>query len=174
MVSKIRQLPIFQKINTAYDQLPRKDQRAVQLLSLVLALFFVYFLVWQPAQEFHENAVARADAAAERVAWMAANIDQARKVAQGGQSSGPAQRIEGSRSMMTTVTGSAQEAGLKLQRFEPSGEDKMRVWLDNTAFDSLAPWLERLAGEYGIVVDQAAIDRANDAGRVNARLTLSL
>lgn len=174
MVSKIRQLPILQKINTAYDQLPRRDQRAVQLLSLALGVFLVYFMLWQPVQDYHESAAARADAAADRIAWLAANIDLARKVAQGGQAASPTKKIEDSRSMMTTVTASAQEAGLKLQRFEPSGENKMRVWLDNIAFDSLAPWLERLAAEYGIIVDQAAIDRANDAGRVNARLTLSL
>jgi general secretion pathway protein M len=174
MVSAIKRSPLVQKINSAYDHLPRRDQRAVQLLSVALAAFIVYFLIWQPAQEFHDDAAARADAAVERMAWLESNIEEARHLAQQGRSSGPTQQIQDSRSMMSTVTVSAQEAGLSLQRFEPSGEDQMRVWLDNTAFDSLAQWLERLAAEYGIVVDQASIDRADEAGRVNVRLTLSL
>lgn len=174
MVKAIRRMPLIQKLNAAYDHLPRRDQRAVQLLTLAVALFVVYFLIWQPVNDFHDEAAARSEAAAERLAWLEANIDSARQLANLGDSTGPAKKIEDSRSMMSTVTASAQEAGLTLQRFEPSGEDKMRVWLEDSAFDNLAQWLERLASEYGIVVDQAAIDRANDAGRVNVRLTLSL
>lgn len=174
MASSMMRLPLFQKINSAYDHLPRRDQRAVQVLSVVLLLFVVYFLVWQPVRDFRTNAEARATAAEERMAWLQANIEQARALAQDSQASGAVNRIQDSRSMMSTVTSSAQAAGLTLQRFEPSGEDKMRVWLDNTSFDSLALWLEKLAAEYGIVVDQAAIDRSGEAGRVNVRLTLSL
>lgn len=182
MLSAMRRWPLFQKINSAYDQLPRRDQQAVRWLSLALLLFLVYFLIWQPLRDFRADAAARADVAQQRVAWLQANLEQARQLVQAGQiggqgpdqGSGPAQKISDSRSMMSTVTASAQAAGLTLQRFEPSGDDKMRVWLDNTAFDNLARWLEKLTADYGIVVDQAAVDRANDAGRVNVRLTLSL
>ena len=174
MVKSIRRMPLFKKITTAYDQLPQRDRRAVRWLSVALGLFLVYFLIWQPVTEFREDAAARSEAAAERLAWLQSNIDSARQIASQNPTAAPAQKIEDSRSMMSTVTVSAQESGLSLQRFEPSGEDKMRVWLENTEFDNLASWLERLAGEYGIVVDQAAIDRATDTGRVNVRLTLSL
>lgn len=173
MLGSLRRSAIFQKLNSAYDQMPRRDKRAVQVLVIAVALFIIYFLIWRPVRDFHDDAAARAEAAAERVAWLDANIEQARRLAQQGQSGAPARQVQDSRSMMSTVTGSAQEAGLSLQRFEPSGENKMRVWLDNTTFDNLAQWLERLAGEYGIVVDQASIDRADAAGRVNARLTLA-
>ena len=174
MVSAMRRMPIFQKINTAYDHLPRRDQRAVQALAVALALFIAFFLIWRPVQEFHDDAAARAEAAVERLAWLEAHMEQARQLAQQGQADGPVEKIEDSRSMMRTVTASAQDAGLRLQRFEPSGDEQMRVWLDNTQFDSLASWLERLSAEYGIVVDQASIDRADASGRVNVRLTLSL
>lgn len=172
MLSSITRSASFQKLNSAYDHLPRRDQRAVQLLALALTLAVIFFLIWQPAHEFSDQAASRAEAAAETAAWLDVNLEQARQLVASGKGT-PRQQIDDSRSLMSTVTVSAGEAGLALQRFEPSGEDKMRIWLDNTAFDDVARWLETLAEEYGIVVDQAAIDRADGPGRVNVRLTLS-
>ncbi|MAL99329.1 type II secretion system protein GspM [Hydrocarboniclastica marina] len=172
MLKSLMRSPALQKLSSAYDHLPRRDQRAVQLLAVALAIVVVIFLIWRPAHQYSEDAEARAKAAAEAAAWLEVNLEQARQLVSSGQNS-PAQRVDDSRSLMSTVTVSAQEAGLSLQRFEPSGEDKMRIWLDNSAFDDVARWLETLAEQYGIVVDQAAIDRAGEPGRVNVRITLS-
>ncbi|HBC34601.1 MAG TPA: type II secretion system protein M, partial [Marinobacter adhaerens] len=78
------------------------------------------------------------------------------------------------RALMALVTRSAGEAGLSLQRFEPSGEDAIRVWLENVPFAEVAAWLERLNGNHGVVIDQAAMDRASEPGRVSVRLTLAI
>ena len=172
MVSILKRSPQVQKLISAYDHLPRRDQRAVQVLALALALAIVFFVIWQPVRDFSDEAHARAEAAAERLAWLESNLEQARQMA--GVNQAPAQKVNDARGLMSTVTGTAQENGLVLQRFEPSGEDKMRVWLDSASFDTLARWLESLKKQYGITVDQAALDRADIPGRVNARLTLSL
>ena len=48
----------------------------------------------------------------------------------------------------------------------------MRVWLDGAPFDVLVKWLLTLSSTHGIQVDNATLERAETAGRVNARLSL--
>ena len=75
---------------------------------------------------------------------------------------------------MALVTRSAGEAGLTLQRFEPSGDSAIRVWMENVAYAEVAAWLERLNTEHGVVIDQAAMDRKDSPGVVSVRLTLAI
>ncbi len=89
---------------------------------------------------------------------------------------GGADKPEDGRALMALVTRSAGEAGgLSLQRFEPSGEGAIRVWLENAAYADVAAWLERLHSNHGVVIDQAALDRGgNGPGQVSVRLTLAI
>lgn len=75
---------------------------------------------------------------------------------------------------MGLVTRSARESGLSLQRFEPSGEGAIRVWLEAVPYSEVAAWLEMLNGKHGVVIDQAALDRSGEPGRVSVRLTLAI
>ena len=63
---------------------------------------------------------------------------------------------------------------LTLQRFEPSGENAIRLWLEDVPFASVAAWLEQLRNDHGVVIDQAAMDRDEQPGTVSVRLTLTL
>jgi len=78
------------------------------------------------------------------------------------------------RALMALVTRSASESGLSLQRFEPSGENAIRVWLEGAPFTEVANWLERLNTSHGVQIDQASMDRQNDPGIVSVRLTLTI
>jgi general secretion pathway protein M len=75
---------------------------------------------------------------------------------------------------MALVTRSASESGLSLQRFEPSGENAIRVWLEGAPFTEVANWLERLNTSHGVQIDQASMYRQNDPGIVSVRLTLTI
>lgn len=174
MMAKLREHPSVQRLEAQFDQLPRRDQQALRLLALALVLGLLYFAVWRPAAGFHEAAVADHERAAELVAWMQQNRADIRQLAarQGeGQGAG---RIADGRALMSTVTSSARDAGLQLQRFEPSGDNAIRVWMEDVSFNQVAAWLERLTAEHGIVIDQAALDRSDKPGRVSARLTLQI
>ena len=46
--------------------------------------------------------------------------------------------------------------------------------VENVPFAEVAAWLERLNGNHGVVIDQAAMDRASEPGRVSVRLTLAI
>ncbi len=69
--------------------------------------------------------------ATELLAWLEANRQSLERLSSANSSSGGAGSdtpVDG-RALMALVTRSASESGLSLQRFEPSGENAIRVWL---------------------------------------------
>lgn len=160
-----------------YDQLPSRDQQALIFLVIAVLLAVLYFAVWAPASAFNDKAQASRENAGELLAWMQANEATIKRLGSAGSpDSGSANvdKPESGRELMTLVTRSAGEAGLALQRFEPSGDAAIRVWLEGVPFAEVAAWLERMNGNHGVIIDQAAMDRGNEPGTVSVRLTLAI
>ncbi|WP_029653540.1 type II secretion system protein GspM [Marinobacter daepoensis] len=176
MWSRIKDQPAVGKLIARYDQLPTRDRQALTVLSLALLLALIYLLIWRPVTQFHDRATASRENAGELVAWMQANQASIEQLGGGGNaaSSSAADKPEDGRALMALVTRSAGEAGLSLQRFEPSGDSAIRVWLENAGYADVASWLERLNGNHGVMIDQAALDRGNEPGQVSVRLTLTI
>lgn len=176
MFSRIKDQPAVGKLIAQYDQLPRRDQQALVVLAIAVFLGLLYFAVWRPAAGFYDQAEAARDNAGELLAWMQANEQTIRRLESSGANApaATADKPGDGRALMALVTRSAGEAGLSLQRFEPSGDVAIRVWLENAPFAEVAAWLELLNGNHGVVIDQAAMDRASEPGRVSVRLTLAI
>lgn len=176
MLERLKEQPLVGKLTAQYDQLPRRDQQALIALAIAVFLGVLYFAVWRPAASFHDTALASRENAEELLAWMEANRPALSQLA--GGASGPASenvdKPEDGRALMALVTRSAGEAGLSLQRFEPSGDDAIRVWLENVPFSQVASWLEKLNIDNGVEIEQASMDRQNEPGMVSVRLTLAL
>ncbi|WP_100640892.1 type II secretion system protein GspM [Marinobacter salexigens] len=176
MLTKLKEQPAVRKLIAQYDQLPKRDQQALAVLAMALLLGILYFAVWNPVTSFHSKAVASKENASELVAWMQSNEPIIRRM--GGNSAGPATASADipadGRALMGLVTRSARESGLALQRFEPSGDSAIRVWLESVPYSEVAAWLEMLNGKHGVVIDQAALDSSSEPGRVSVRLTLTI
>jgi len=176
MLGKLREQPAFGKLIAQYDQMPQRDQLALKVLAVAVFLALIYFLLWRPVATFHENSASARDNAAELLAWMQTNKASIQRLANAGgapSSTGTDKPADG-RALMALVTRSARESGLKLQRFEPSGSDAIRVWIEIAPFSSVAAWLEALKNDHGVVIDQAAMDKAGGPGEVSVRLTLTI
>ena len=178
MWSLIKKQPVFGKLIARYDQLPARDRQALTWLAFALLLAVLYFVIWRPAVTFHENAQSHRESAQELLAWMQANktpIQALGAASSGGSSNlGAVEKPANGRALMTLITQTAGDADLSLQRFEPSGDDAVRVWMDSVSFADVAAWLEQLRNNHGIIIDQASMDRANNPGVVSVRLTLTI
>lgn len=176
MLAKLKDQTAVGKLIAQYDQLPKRDQQALMVLAVAVLLGVLYFAVWRPAATFNDQAVSSRENAAELLAWMKSNEASIMRLGAGGGSSGAASADTpaNGRALMALVTSSARDSGLSLQRFEPSGEDAIRVWIEGAAFADVAAWLESLNGDHGVIIDQAAMDKANEPGRVSVRLTLTI
>ncbi len=175
MFQKLKDQPAVGKLIAQYDQLPRRDQQALTVLIVAVLLGLLYFAIWLPASSFHDSAKAERENAAELLAWMQANQATIQRLGGAGAESGQgASDVADGRALMALVTRSARESGLSLQRFEPSGENAIRVWLEDAPYAEFAAWLERLNSNHGVIIDQAAMDRGDEPGQVSVRLTLTI
>jgi len=175
MIAKLKEQPAVEKLIAQYDQLPRRDQQALTVLAIAVFLGLLYFAIWRPVAGFHDQALSARENGEELLAWMQSNKSALDRLAASDGSSRPAANApEDGRALMALVTRSAGESGLSLQRFEPSGSDAIRVWLEDVPFAEVAAWLEGLNGDHGVVIDQAAMDKQDEPGIVSVRLTLTI
>ncbi|AZT83791.1 type II secretion system protein M [Marinobacter sp. NP-4(2019)] len=175
MLTKLKDQPSVGKLIAQYDQLPRRDQQALTVLAIAVFLGLLYFLIWRPITGFHDQAASSRENAEELLAWMRANQSDIERLAASEGAGSPAPNApQDGRALMALVTRSAGESGLSLQRFEPSGNSAIRVWLEDVPFADVAAWLESLSTDHGVVIDQAAMDRKDAPGIVSVRLTLTI
>lgn len=176
MINRLKEQPLIGKLTAQYDQLPRRDQQALMVLALAVFLGILYFAIWRPAISYNESALNSRENAEELLAWLTANQESLQRLSEGvaGGSSANVDKPRNGRALMALVTRSAGESGLSLQRFEPSGEDAIRVWLEQVSFSEVSSWLEMLNIDHGIEIEQASIDRQSEPGLVSVRLTLTV
>lgn len=178
MLKKLKNQPGVRKLQVQYLQLPKRDQKALLWLIVAVLAGFLYFSLWLPASSYHDRAQASRYNAAELLTWMNNSSSSIRQlagasVADNGNDDAVEKPADG-RALMGLVTRSARESGLMLQRFEPSGDTAVRIWMDNVPFADLASWLEALSAKNGVLIDQASLEQNVEAGKVTARLTLGL
>lgn len=173
MLENLKRMPLVQKLTAQYDQLSSRDQKALQVLALAVAITFAYLLVWRPVAEFRADAQADMESSRELLEWVRSKETAARAVAEMNNEPGQTGSL-GDDDLLKTVTDSADKSGMPLQRFEPSGDQTMRIWLEQVPFTDLTQWLAHLESKYGIAVDQASLDRADQPGLVDARITLEI
>ncbi|MEX2476000.1 type II secretion system protein GspM [Marinobacter sp.] len=175
MLSKLKEQPAVEKLVAQYDQLPRRDQQALMVLSVAVFLGVLYFLIWSPVASFHDQAVTSRESAEELLVYMQSNRSGLERLANREGGGSPATNApEDGRALMALVTRSAGESGLSLQRFEPSGDGAIRVWLSDVPFADVAAWLEDLNLNHGVVIDQVALDKQDEPGIVSVRMTLTI
>lgn len=176
MINRLKEHPVVGKLTAQYDQLPRRDQQALAVLAIAVLLGILYFAIWRPAVTYQDSAINNRESAQELLVWLDANRSSLQRLSGGvsGQPSGSADKPVDGRALMALVTRTARESGLTLQRFEPSGDDSIRVWLEKVPFSQVSGWLETLNIDNGVEIEQASMDRQNEPGFVSVRLTLTI
>lgn len=154
-------------LRARWDALPVRDRRALLLMTAVLAVALAWWLVVAPVRDYAAGEVQRLAAEQDNLAWMQANASAARQAARAGRG------LPAGQSLLAVINASAREAGLNLQRFEPEGEQKVRVTLENAVFTDVMRWVVGLESRYGVVVLSLNADHPPaQPGLANIRLTL--
>ena len=170
IITKIKSSPSVVSALRQFGSMTKRDQQALIALVIALVLAILYFLVWSPAHEFSKKQQANLKSSQELLNWVQSNEGVARSLA---SNSGEASsKILDSQSLVSTVSSNAQKHKIKLKRFEPSGDRKVRVWVEKVPFNTIIVWLRDLNTTYNIEVSQVSIDKDDKGGLVNVRLTL--
>ena len=170
MLQQLQQLPVVANLQKKFDAMSSREQLMVQSMGIVAVIVVLYFLLWQPAVGYMK---ASEETLTERKELLEL-IHKNRAVL---QSSASAQSTGkpalDSQQLVSTVTNLAKQHQLELKRFEPSGDNKVKVWVDEVPFNNMMAWLTQLQKTLNIRVEQVTIEKTDQDGLVSARLTLS-
>lgn len=158
--------PWLDKGMDRWDELNNREQLVVSLLAvcIILALFIV--LLVHPLIQHRAQNKAQYESQLEQLVWMRSVAPQLK-----GQGSNAAPVLN-AQSMMNTVNQNAAAFQLKLDRVQPEGGNKLRVWMQGVSFNALMEWLNDLQLNSGIVPSSVSIDDDSSPGMVSARVVL--
>ena len=142
------------------------ERMIILAVVLLVSAVLIWTLLWQPvtgwsasAQEKHQREQTLND-------WLVANESRARSTA--GDADAPRAAAEG---LLTIVSRTAEQSGLKLTRFQPESNG-VSVVLQKQSFNDVLRWLDLLENNEQVLVVQASVDAHTLSGRVNARFSL--
>jgi general secretion pathway protein M len=153
-----------------YLGLAQREQMMVAAGGVVVLFALVWGLLINPVFSASAAAERRIETKRDTLIFLraaAAELAGARDL--------PADRPDlAGQSLVVIIDRTARQAGLgaALTNNQPVGEDGIRVRLESAPFEAVARWLAALSQDAGLAIESASFDRAPEAGRVNASLTL--
>lgn len=160
--------PYLEKLQHWWNTRLPREQGVIKLLALVLAIFLLYSLVWQPMATARDMAKDQYLAASQTYQWFSAN--EAAVMAMKSSTSSTASTAK--KDWVMNINQSAQMQGLRLKGFTPKGSQEVSVVLDKQPFSGLIGWLTTLRRE-GITATNIVISETTSTpGQVNAHMTL--
>jgi len=147
------------------------EQRIILALAGLIGLSLAYLLIWSPITEAFQQKKNQVAAKQQLVSWMEKT---ARDIIQLKPLTTQQQKRNSGGPLLSTIDRTIKIARLNqtMKRLEPQGNDRVQIWFEKTAFDTLISWLGKVEGEYGIQIQTINIERLEQSGRVNARLVL--
>lgn len=148
-----------------WEALNNREQVIVSALGLTLIFAVFMLVVYLPMMKRHEQARDIYQSRVELLSWMNSVAPQLK--GQGSDADSPS-----AQSMMNEVNQRAAAYQLKLDRVQPEGVNKLRVWIQEGSFDSVMRWLNELQSESGIVASSVSFDAESALGIISAKVVL--
>lgn len=152
--------PYIDKASEAFAKLSKRDQIAAVILVVFLIAFMLYSLLLMPLNTSVEKAKKQYQAEQSLLAWMKSqetDVLAARK-------SGNKPQASANVSLLTLVNNEARRSALALKRYEPDGDNKLRVWLEDVPFDVVIIWMNKLVIDKGLNISSATVDAEQGRG----------
>jgi general secretion pathway protein M len=153
-----------------YSSLPQKEQWMVSGTGILIVVTLFYLMLWEPIHLGLQAEQQKKKAQTEILLWMQQAATEVKTLRSSGMRSN---KRDKNKPTTLIIEQTIKNAGLKtsLNKLESSGKNGARVILNAASFNQILVWLNTLATHNGIHVVSASIERNNDPGRVNARLT---
>ena len=161
----------IEALSLRYHSLPYRDKILVIFTSIIMAITLFYLLVWEPIHQGLEQQQQQYQSQQEIITWMREAAAEVKTLQRSG-----VKAVSGSNQPVSLIIEqSANNSGLKsnLGKLESSGQDGARVNIDAASFNQMLIWLNTLEKQHGVIVTSANIERAEQPGTVNARLSFS-
>ncbi len=161
-----RLAPLLERASERWEELSQREQWIVSALGATLALALVFALIIYPLVQAREQAKTLYESKVSTLNWMEKAAPQA-KAKSSGKSAGL-----NAQSMMQTVNQYAAAYQLSLDRVQPEGGNRLRVWIQSASFNAIVSWMNDLQNEAGIIASSVSIDNESRPGMASAKLVL--
>ncbi|MDP5209071.1 type II secretion system protein M [Microbulbifer sp. 2205BS26-8] len=155
----------IQQWQQKWRTLSPSDQRALSILGFFAGTLFIVFGLFAPAKGFFDEARVRAQESRELIRWMQSQ----RPVLERIKPAGTGTRASGT--LLQRVTGAAKQHQVTIKRFEPEGDNRIRLWIEEARYQDLQPWINQLI-QAQLTVRTINMDALPEQGMVSARLTV--
>lgn len=161
---------IKQPISGWWSAQSQRDRRII-LIALPAALVLSFYVfIWLPFIDEVNLKKNRVVAERSLLAWMQGKVQEIDMLRGMAVQKGDL----GGQSLLSAVDGAVRTSELLVYVDEvaQAGDDAVRVRFTAVPFDALIAWLQTLREQLGIGVDQVTIDRGEETGLVDVRVTL--
>lgn len=156
--------PKVQQAKDWYQHQTPRDQLIVRFVAALLLLAIIFSLFFAPL--IKQNASLNSELTQE-LGFYQLMMDNASQF--GGRA---AVATSDGKSLLASVGNQARASQVRMTRYEQDGES-LRVWLDNASFDNTMRWIETLSQRHNVFVSQINIDRTDNSGLVDVRVTFT-
>lgn len=163
MQKQITAQPAAQEALKWYGSKTSQEKLILKAVVAFIGIMLVVALVVQPIIKSHAAAEKKLEKSTKLYQTLASNAGQFGGASTSGSQDQP---------ILNVVTKAAKSRGLTLKRFEPDG-NKLKVWFENTPFDTTIGLIEELAASNGILAEQINVERSDKSGRADIRATLT-
>ncbi len=146
-----------------------RDRFLLLIGAVLITLVLLYVLAWKPLGDRVASLRSTVAEQGLQLQWMQGAAQEIQRL-RGQQRPATGERA----SLLALTDRTARERGLgaAIRRVEPEGSDKVRIQLEQAPFDDMTVWLEQLVARHGVRIEIITIEARDQAGLVNARLTL--
>lgn len=162
---RLRSNRSYQDLETRYRTLSDRDRLLVNVLAVVVGLLFLYQLIISPAYNYLGNASSKYKNKLEGYEWMESKKEETKALL-------AVKTSEREGSLLSVASNTAKGHNLSFTNFEPEGDERLRLRLENVKFNDLVAWLGELEVSQGVSAVDIAMDSGTSTGYVNVRLTL--
>ncbi len=156
--------PRVQQAKDWYQHQTPRDQLIVRLVAGLLLLAIVFSVFFAPLLKQHD---ALSNELTKKLGFYQLMMDNAPQF--GGRA---AVASSDGKSLLASVGNQARASQVRMTRYEQDG-DSLRVWLDDVSFDNTMIWIETLSQTHRVFVSQINIDRTDNSGLVDVRVTFT-
>ena len=152
-----------------WQRLSLRDRSVLSIGSVIIGTLLAWSFLWYPLAQSRDALASECAKAEADLLWTRSISAELQRLRATGTSTG---LDRAGRSLLALSDATAREAGLggALQRIEPVGSARVNLWFEGVAFDAMVGWLEGLRRQFGVSVDEFAVERMPDTGTVNARI----
>lgn len=158
----------YSQTRRRYWMLASQERLVVNVLAVAVIVLLLFLILINPAMQKRTQAEVELNAKRSVLQWIKDNeqrATQATKVTAG-------QQRKSGQALMAVVTSTSSQMGIALKRYEPEGDDKLRVWLEDQSFNKTVRWIDSLQKQQGMTVVNVSVDAAKEPGVVTAKIVL--